>query len=260
MPQIKCVIFDWAGTTVDFGSLDPVLAFQNAFAAAGITISTEAIRQDMGIEKHEHIAKLVRLPAVQAAWQARYQRPITAADELNLFDQFETFLLKRLANQTQLTPFVLEVQTYLHQQKINIATTTGYTRPMLQLVAQQAAQLGYQPDLMVSKEDVKAGRPSPDMIHKIQQTLKIKKPQSIIKVGDTVVDMLEGRNADVLTVGVLESSSLIGLSKTELDALSPHQRQTFLSEAKATLLAAGADYVINNLQQLPAFIAAQQEV
>lgn len=38
MSQIKCVIFDWAGTTVDYGSLDPVLAFQNAFKAAGIPI------------------------------------------------------------------------------------------------------------------------------------------------------------------------------------------------------------------------------
>lgn len=212
----------------------------------------------MGIEKHEHIAKLVQLPEIQTAWQKRYNRLLTPDDELMLFDQFETFLLKRLATQTELTPFVLETQAYLHQNDIKIATTTGYTRPMLELVAQQASQLGYQPDLMVSKEDVQNGRPSPDMIHKIQQTLKLNKPQIIIKVGDTVVDMLEGRNAGVITIGVLESSSLIGLTATELAALTPTKRQTLISEAKKTLLAAGAADVINNLSQLPAFIATKQ--
>ena len=258
MSQIKCVIFDWAGTTVDFGSLDPVIAFQAAFEKAGIPVSSAAIRQDMGIEKHEHIAQLCQQPAIQTAWQTRYHRLPTIEDQQTLFNDFETALLKRLSEQTQLTPFVLETQANLRQQHIQIATTTGYTRPMLTLVAQQAAKLGYQPDLMCSKEDVAQGRPSPAMINHIRQTLQLPDSQAVIKVGDTVVDMLEGQNAGVITVGVLESSSLVGLSVDELAVLSPDQRTVLLDQAKQTLLANGADAVILNLSELAPLIASYQ--
>ncbi|WP_234057547.1 hypothetical protein [Latilactobacillus sakei] len=102
MTDIQCVIFDWAGTIIDFGSLDPVLAFQSAFNAAGIQIDTDRIRQDMGIEKHEHIAKLAKMPEVQRAWFAKYKRGITDADQLQLFNYFEQFLLNRLSTETTL--------------------------------------------------------------------------------------------------------------------------------------------------------------
>ncbi|MEJ1317836.1 hypothetical protein QY886_00730 [Latilactobacillus sakei] len=154
MTDIQCVIFDWAGTIIDFGSLDPVLAFQSAFNAAGIQIDTDRIRQDMGIEKHEHIAKLAKMPEVQRAWFAKYKRGITDADQLQLFNYFEQFLLNRLSTETTLTPAVLQVQTYLKAHHIHIATTTGYTKAMLAIAAKQAGLLGYHPELMVSKEDV----------------------------------------------------------------------------------------------------------
>ena len=36
MAKIEAVIFDWAGTTVDFGCFAPVQAFVEAFKAEGI--------------------------------------------------------------------------------------------------------------------------------------------------------------------------------------------------------------------------------
>ncbi|MEJ1330824.1 hypothetical protein QY895_09450 [Latilactobacillus sakei] len=71
--------------------------------AAGIQIDTDRIRQDMGIEKHEHIAKLAKMPEVQRAWFAKYKRGITDADQLQLFNYFEQFLLNRLSTETTLT-------------------------------------------------------------------------------------------------------------------------------------------------------------
>ena len=41
MPNIQAVIFDWAGTTVDFGSTSPVSAFMEAFRRAGIEVTDE---------------------------------------------------------------------------------------------------------------------------------------------------------------------------------------------------------------------------
>ncbi|QAR34857.1 phosphonoacetaldehyde hydrolase [Latilactobacillus curvatus] len=254
MTDIECVIFDWAGTTIDFGSLDPVLAFQSAFNAAGIPLDAATIRQDMGVEKHEHIAKLAKLPAVQSAWFERYQRGIIDEDQLKLFNYFEQFLINRLINETVLTPYVLQTQAYLKKHHIHLATTTGYTRSMLTIAAKQAALLGYQPEMVVSKEDVAAGRPAPDMINHIMAAFNITNPQAVVKVGDTVVDMQEGKNAGVITVGLIESSSLLGLSQAELIALPQQTRIAKFSEITATLKAAGADYVIHNLSELPALL------
>ena len=41
MARIEAVIFDWAGTTVDFGSLSPVGAFMEAFRRAGVEVTEE---------------------------------------------------------------------------------------------------------------------------------------------------------------------------------------------------------------------------
>ena len=38
---IQGVIFDWAGTTVDFGCFAPVSAFVEAFRKAGIDVTLE---------------------------------------------------------------------------------------------------------------------------------------------------------------------------------------------------------------------------
>ena len=52
--QIEAVIFDWAGTTVDFGSFAPVRAFISAFERFGITPTVEEVRKPMGMLKKEH--------------------------------------------------------------------------------------------------------------------------------------------------------------------------------------------------------------
>ncbi|CAJ1225903.1 hypothetical protein [Lactiplantibacillus xiangfangensis] len=70
---IQAVIFDWAGTTIDYGSRAPIVAFQKAFDNVGITITEAEIRQDMGLDKYTHICKIINLPAVQNDWQARFQ-------------------------------------------------------------------------------------------------------------------------------------------------------------------------------------------
>ena len=46
--KIEAVIFDWAGTVVDYGSFAPVEAFRRAFAEAGVQPTTEEITQTYG--------------------------------------------------------------------------------------------------------------------------------------------------------------------------------------------------------------------
>src|SRR5215469_8266220 len=70
---VQAVIFDWAGTTVDHGSLAPIRVLQKIFADRGIEISEHEARRDMGLLKKDHIRSLLTNPRVQNAWKNRYQ-------------------------------------------------------------------------------------------------------------------------------------------------------------------------------------------
>lgn len=64
---IQGVIFDWAGTTVDFGCFAPVSAFVEAFRKAGIDVTLEETRAPMGKLKIEHIRTMLAMPALDRA-------------------------------------------------------------------------------------------------------------------------------------------------------------------------------------------------
>jgi len=58
--RISAVIFDWAGTMVDYGSIAPVIAMRKAFADEGLTLSDVEIRADMGLSKRDHVAAILQ--------------------------------------------------------------------------------------------------------------------------------------------------------------------------------------------------------
>ena len=51
--KYEAVIFDWAGTTVDYGCFAPVQAFLDAFHEYGIDPTMEEVRGPMGMLKIE---------------------------------------------------------------------------------------------------------------------------------------------------------------------------------------------------------------
>ncbi|MGB5368928.1 MAG: HAD hydrolase-like protein, partial [Flavobacteriaceae bacterium] len=58
-------------------------------------------------------------------------------------------------------------------------------------------------DVLVTADDVQRGRPFPDMIWKAMDFLNIEVPQFVMKAGDSIIDIEEGKNAHCgLTVGV----------------------------------------------------------
>lgn len=64
---LQAVVFDWAGTTVDFGSRAPILAFMALFADNKVEISIEEARAPMGLERRDHIAPVLKMPRVADA-------------------------------------------------------------------------------------------------------------------------------------------------------------------------------------------------
>ena len=94
---IQGVIFDWAGTTVDFGCFAPVSAFVEAFRKAGIDVTLEETRAPMGKLKIEHIRTMLAMPAVKARWTERWGRSPEESDAQSIYQSRLRVVIKRCA-------------------------------------------------------------------------------------------------------------------------------------------------------------------
>ena len=252
--KLKAVVLDWAGTTVDFGSLAPVRALQSVFGAAGVQLSDDELRRDMGLPKKEHIRRIFSLPTLRDAWEARYGRAPIDTDNDEMYRKFIPEQLSCLGEYSDLIPGALECAKRLRQRGLKIGSTTGYTRAMLDLLLQKSAKAGYEPDCSFTPEDVGAGRPGPFMIYAVAICVQVYPLAAIAKIGDTPADIEEGLNAGTWCIGVAGTGNGIGLSREEFNALPATERQSRLTDARAELEEAGAHYVIDTLAELDAVL------
>lgn len=245
--HIRAIMLDWAGTTVDHGSMAPILALQTLFARHGIALSTEDARRDMGLLKRDHIQAILALPNIRAEWNSITGREPREPEVLSLFEEFGPLQMKIIVQHSQLIPGVAQVVKDWQSRGIRIGSTTGYTRQMLAPVLTQAAQQGFQPDASVCPDEVGAGRPAPWMLMKNAQLLDAYPPIACVKIGDTVVDIEEGRNAGMWTIGITRTGNLVGLDREQWAELPKSTKEARLIRAQETLLEAGADYVAEDL-------------
>lgn len=257
MPKIEAVILDWAGTTVDYGSTSPVRAFMEAFRRAGINVTDTETRAPMGLLKRDHIRTMLHMPRIEKAWQDLYNRTPNAEDVEALYADFEPALMAVLQQHCDIKPFVLETVANLRRKGIKIGSTTGFTTSMMEVVCREAANAGYSPDMLITADDTNGfGRPWPYMIFENMKRLGLQDVRRIIKVGDTVSDMHEGKNAGLIAVGVTEGSSVIGLDNAAWDKLSDIDRFSLRKKARETFFTNGADFVIDSMEELPNLIEA----
>jgi phosphonoacetaldehyde hydrolase len=248
---IQAVILDWAGTTVDHGSIAPVMAFIETFRMHGVDISVEEARAPMGMHKCDHIRAITQMPMVAALWRAVHARLPDETDVAGMYEEFIPLQLKVLADYAEPIPGAVETVAELRQRGIKIGSTTGYNRQMMKVLVPEAARRGFQPDSIVCVSDVPAGRPEPWMALCSAKELRAYPPALVVKVGDTVPDIAEGLNAGMWTVGVALTGNELGLTTEELAALALDELETRRELAHLRLADAGAHYVIDGIWSLP---------
>jgi phosphonoacetaldehyde hydrolase len=246
-PRIRAVMLDWAGTTVDHGSLAPVLALKTLFARHGIVLSTEDARRDMGLLKRDHIQAILALPNIGAEWHALFGRQPGTEEVAQLFNEFGPVQMEIITHHSQLIEGVADTVKNWQNRGLLIGSTTGYTREMLAPVLTQAADGGYRPDASVCPDEVGAGRPAPWMLARNAQLLNVYPPISCVKIGDTISDIEEGRNAGMWTIGLTRTGNMIGLDALSLGQLSTTEKEARLEQAASEMLRAGADFVAEDL-------------
>jgi phosphonoacetaldehyde hydrolase len=247
---VKAVLLDWAGTTVDYGSFAPTEVFVRMFESHGIRITHEDARSGMGLMKRDHLLKILSIPAVASAWHADHGKDPTPTDIDNLFKDFihlQTAVLKEYARPI---PGLVDVVDGLRARSIKIGSTTGYLRSMMDTLAPEAKKNGYEPDCIVCPDEVPAGRPYPWMCYQNAIQMGVYPMHAMVKVGDTLVDIEEGWNAGMWTVGVSLTGNLIGMTEEQVNALPPTERQKARERIESQFYEAGAHFVIEGIWDL----------
>src|SRR3984885_1478231 len=162
--QLKAAVLDWAGTVVDHGSRAPMGAFVRAFAQFGVTISIADARGPMGLAKADHIRAVGHTPSVVASWRAKHGRDFLEGDVDAIFQVFEPMNIAAVRDFADMIPGAIAAIDTLRARGIRIAGTTGYTRPIMDVLEPLAAASGYVPELTVCAGDLPAGRPTPLVI------------------------------------------------------------------------------------------------
>jgi phosphonoacetaldehyde hydrolase len=163
--------------------------------------------------------------------------------------------MKIIAEHSQLIDGVAETVGEWQRRGIRIGTTTGYTREMLAPVLAQAATSGYRPDASVCPDEVGAGRPAPWMLTRNMQLLRVYPPSACVKIGDTLSDIEEGRNAGMWTIGLTRTGNMIGLDAASFAALPAAEKASLVQTAESAMLGAGADFVAEDLPGCDAILA-----
>lgn len=221
--MIKLVVFDMAGTTVDEQNV-VYKTLHKAIDEAGFDISfKEVLRDGAGKEKKRAIIDILE----------DFTSENLVID--SIFDRFLVLLDEAYKNLDVIPQDGAEaIFNYLKSKDIKVVLNTGYDQATAELLIQKLKwQLGVHYDLLVTASQVSKSRPHPDMIQLAQQTLGIEDPQSVIKVGDSIIDIEEGKNAGCkYNIGITTGAH----TEEQLQSAKP-------------------DYIIHHLSELQAIIA-----
>ena len=225
MKKVELVVFDMAGTTVeDAGNV--ATCFLNAFTKEKIEIPPMKINKVMGFRKKEAIRMLLKK-----------FHPVNGNEE-ELVNKIHTSFTRSMIRHYQTSstlrplPFAEETFALLRKKGIQTALNTGFHKEITNAILQRLNWEHEVVDAVISSDEVEEGRPSPAMIFELMKRLNIGDAVSVAKVGDTAVDILEGRNAGCgLVIGITSGS----YNRKELEDCIP-------------------DHIIDNLQELPELI------
>lgn len=264
MSRFRAVIFDLGGTLVDKYSMTPLLSFQRVLQNHNLVCSHQTIIKDMGKEKREHISELLRTRENTERWLFRYGRKPQSSDCDKLFEEFTEIQREQTHHHLQILPETLESLRHLRDSGIKIGVTTGFSKELMDIVRDKLSDEHIPVDEWVSSTCLDLpGRPAPHMIYELMRRFQITNPRSILKVDDTNVGLLEGKNAGCLTMGVARWS--INMNVRSLDEIrmveeNPEVYYEKLRRSRKKLYMTKPDYVVDSLKELRNLIEREYSV
>ena len=257
LSPLQAVIFDWAGTLVDFGSLAPTQIFVEAFATFGITITLAQARGPMGLSKWDHIQQLLQDESIAAQWQTKFCRAPDNEDVDAIYARFMPMQIAKVGEFSAPIDGAVQTLQLLRNSGLKVGSCSGYPRQVLNQLLPQAEAAGVKPDYVVAGDELEAGgRPGPYMALANVLALGISDVRACVKVDDTVPGIEEGLRAGMWTVGLSLSGNEVGYSVEEFNKAPVAEVDARVAAAEAKLKKAGAHYVVRSVAELPAVLQA----
>lgn len=223
--SIKLAVFDMAGTTV-MDQDNVARAFIHAFAKQGLEIDTADANPLMGY--HKPLAIQLMLEKLEIEPDAEFIGEIHADFEEEMMDYYA------YDPSVKPMPGAEELFLQLKEKGIRIALNTGFSKRIADTIVQrfQWTERGLVDDYIGSNE-VAMGRPYSYMISELMRRAGVEDPAEVIKIGDTPVDIEEGKKAGCrYVIAVTTGASAIG----ELEEEGPSHILHELSSLPAILL------------------------
>lgn len=204
------VVFDMAGTTVDEGNV-VYRTLHKAIEKICPSVSFEdVLKLGAGKEKLQAIRETLSGSNISLN-EATIQEIFN--DFLGLLDIAYANLIVVPTNNTE------RLFNELRTKDIKVVLNTGYnTVTAITLLNKLNWVKAVQYDLLVTSSDVTNNRPMPDMILYAMDKLNITDATTVIKVGDSTIDIEEGRNAGCkYNIGVTTGAH----TKAQLESANP---------------------------------------
>lgn len=220
----KLVVFDIAGTTLadDYAV---AVSFRKAFAQSGLAIAEEDARPLMGYKKTEAIR--IMLEQLGEVADPELIEKIHA----DFVEEMKAHYLG--ADSVVPTAGAEDMFLLLKEKGIRIAVNTGFPREIADAILQRTKWIerGLVDDSIASDE-VPAGRPNPAMIRELMRRANVADASEVVKIGDTEVDVNEGREAGCALVIAVTTGAF---TREELLPYKP-------------------DYIVDHLSELPSIL------
>ena len=183
----RLVVLDMAGTTVTDDDA-VAISFQNAFLQNGVMISVEEVKPLMGYTKRVAIEKVLEMNHV------KYDTQLVE----NIHNDFIDDMIQHyhLSPDVRPAPYAEELLTWLKEKGIRVALNTGFPKEIADVIVGRFQWMEKNlVDEYIASDEVEQGRPFPFMIEQLMRSGGITDSKEVVKVGDTEVDINEGRNA-----------------------------------------------------------------
>ena len=243
MTRIALALLDMAATTVD-DTIDgrPLVlqSFADCFAAVHVEIPWDVLNAQRGRDKLSVFRTLL-------ASHSALQDAALEETAQTLLRRFTAQLLHNVTRLREMPGTTVTLQ-FLKQHGMFIALGSGFPLDVTQAITRHLGWISAGlVDYVTCGEAVGAGRPEPHMLNSalrvaglLASDTPIDRPvpgfdyRCVLKVGDTVQDVAEGRNVGALTIAVVSGTQSV-----------------------ATLEQAGPEAVLPSIATLPEYLATQ---
>ncbi|MHC1727769.1 MAG: phosphonoacetaldehyde hydrolase [Syntrophobacteraceae bacterium] len=251
---LKAVILGWSGVAVDHGAFGSIQPYIDAFRESWVEISTQDVRQHQGLSYADHLLALLQSESVSSKWLDIYGAPPTEYDLDRLYRNIEQLMPTHVVNHAEPVSGLMEAVAEFRHRELKIGSTSSHSYGAMEALAEAAREGGYQPDAMVCSSDVPGGRPYPWMCYQNAINLEAYPLESLVKIGDTVPGIQEGLNAGMWTIGVLKTSSELGLTDEEITRADDGEIKQRVGLLEKKFFDAGAHFVVEGIRDCPAVI------